>query len=204
MIIDDLHRLSLLCCGKFDELPDPRVDPSPYFALAAKFPGEWKMLAKKVLVAEDDVECSTSQKRQAEQSTEALEMQSFVCYECGAICKSYRALCLHKRVKHNQRCFVDAFIDDVSKCSICGTDFQSRIRLVQHLRLVRVWSSKKGFSCNSKFLENLPECIPAVRLAMIHVRDGIERKRARMEYTQNSQFVAPCVKARRVEPEDEV
>ena len=59
----------------------------------------------------------------------------FVCFECPQhpAFVSQKALLQHRRIRHNYRDPIVAYVDGSGICPACGTNFQSRLRCLAHL-----------------------------------------------------------------------
>ena len=215
MICNDFNILkqNVYTCSKLVNVRLPRSDPSEFWRIICMCPCEWKLIVKCYFTVDDDTainvvvpgaawEASASPMHVpsphiAVPVAEPSMAASFACEVCKtAFFTSFKALCQHKRIRHNIRSPIATHIQDISICPICCTDFQSRPRLLAHLSDGRVRSLTRKTSCRAEFLANLGLPSSAVLDGQLRAQQNSNAKQDRRLGKTSPVAVMPAVRGR--------
>eukprot|EP00969_Alexandrium_andersonii_P142728 6309776-Alexandrium_andersonii.AAC.1 len=101
----DLRRHST----KLDALPEPALDPVPWFALMTQHPAQWKTIVGKAAQAydaqakADHTVVASVKPGRGDAQPEQDEPIRHMCYDCGRMFKHNKGLVMHRVRAHNHR-----------------------------------------------------------------------------------------------------
>jgi transcription elongation factor Elf1 len=135
LVIDDLSRLRRLV-ATCAALPCPREHPDAWLSFTLESAARW---AQAISVFHyDDSVCDHVA------LPGMVLLHEFSCPSCPARFESSRAMLSHSRRKHGTRILQRAFAEANATCQSCGTQFDTRVRLIRHLcdtRRTRCWDA---------------------------------------------------------------
>ena len=134
-------------------------------------PKEWKEIVYLYHTSADDVEDASAK------VTENVTV-AHPCDICNVSFSSVKALMQHDRIKHKRVSRLSRCIGDISKCPVCGTEFQNRIALISHLSDLRVRSKVRGTTCAAIFTEAGAPLLPDDVIVALNERDKVVRRDA--------------------------
>ena len=192
MIIHDFKVLKEALPSIFQNMSDPDVFPDAFCRIARDQPRNWEKIVGRYFQLHDDYNPSETEDR-------ADSISASACHKCDRCSRSFassKALKAHQRKKHGDTCVVDKYIGDVSVCPVCGSDFNSRVRLTTHLSDSRVRSKTRMTSCHAVFLASNPSLISQNVLERCRLRDRCIRAEARKQGRTHEIASVPCKRAR--------
>ena len=135
------------------DLPQPHVDPEPYWQLVCDYPFQWREIVNSYFTSYDD----------AEQLLDGVADQvscpkNYICDICNKVAfRSIKALEQHKRISHKRTSPLNELVPDTSVCPVCHVNFVQRARLLSHLSDKRIRSKKRGMCCHIEFMRTNPQ-----------------------------------------------
>ena len=125
-LVKSLHRMWIVLRSRLAELGNPTVDPLPWQRFMRERPVQWSQLIRRYLQATVDVEA------QKEPQLVPSSGDELLCGICGRDFPNSKALKCHAIQKHGRRSQASAFVPG-TRCPVCGTDYNSRLRAIVHL-----------------------------------------------------------------------
>ena len=197
-ILDDLEILRSAVAPRLDSLPQPAVDPGPWWHLLGTFQREWRSIVMlyHTYLNDDDNVYDMQSPGPAELAQRAV---AFPCAQCGLHFKSSKAMRQHARIKHKARSVAALTVPDITVCPICGTNFHSRLCLVTHLSDRRVRSKIRNTSCAIEYENTNPPGLTNEQLRIVDDEARRLRKRSlEAGHTHHIQRM-PAVRPKRVD-----
>jgi len=188
IVIQDFSVLKQALPRVFQEMSDPDTFPDAFYRIARDQPREWKQIVGRYVQLHDD--CNSSQ------ADSVSKITGHTCDRCARSFATLKALLAHQRKKHGDTCAVNKYIDDVSLCPVCLTDFHSRVRLITHLSDTRVRSKTRLTSCNAVFLASKPPIVQQDVLERCMARDRCVRAQASKQGHTHEIATVPCKRTR--------
>ena len=193
LIIKDLCILREALPIVFAEMPPPEVDLTPYWSAARDCPAEWAAILRRYKSHEDDegvVGCT------AAQTVLLPSLCKHQCRLCGQRFCSEARLGRHMYAKHKIKSSVRHYVGDISECPVCGTDFQTRNRLIMHLMKGSAKSKHRQDSCRVSFMKSRPSEVEPHLLRRLEAIDFESNKLARKHGHNQELAVRPYQRTR--------
>ena len=178
---------------KFAEMPHPASSVHRWILLAHDHPAQWRKLVSTALDAV--VNKTIGLQREAPDSSSIaselqMQMQTFVCYECGYEATSLQGLQVHRSKQHGYVHLSRLLVGDTATCRCCLINYWTRARLIRHLRERK---AAKGFVPCLDLLEHFAEPIEESERKKLDSQEASENKAARSRGHLRPPALAPPI-----------